>query len=155
MKGLWDSDRRANRQLHVVLVCSASIRIQSSLTESMAGRFEPLYVPHWSFSEMRSAFGFDLNEYLYFGGYSGAAKFIHDQASWRHYVIDAQESAIRIGYEFGSERFKKISVSPHHKGRIFLVNLRYRYGNSPMCSQRSETKLLQICINKEIDQCAI
>ena len=94
VKGLWDSDRCANRQLHVVLVCSAPIRIQSNLTESMAGRFEPLYVPHWSFSEMQSAFGFDLNEYLYFGGYPGAAKFIRDTDRWRNYVVDANMSTI-------------------------------------------------------------
>lgn len=94
VKGLWDSDRYANRQLHVVLVCSAPMRIQSSLTESMAGRFEILRVPHWSFIEMRSAFGYDLEKYLYFGGYPGAAKLIHEEKSWRNFVIHAHEAVI-------------------------------------------------------------
>ncbi len=62
VKGLWDSDRNENRQLHVILACSAPMRIQSSLTGMLPGRFLPLYITHWSFSEMRSAFGFDLDE---------------------------------------------------------------------------------------------
>lgn len=96
VKGLWDSDRYENRRLHVVLLCSSPMRIQyqSNLTESMAGRFQPLEVRHWSFSEMANAFGYDLDEYFYFGGYPGAAKFIHDEKLWRDYVIDSDKSAV-------------------------------------------------------------
>lgn len=89
VKGLWDADRAENRPLHVVLLGSAPLRVQSGLTESLAGRFEPIRVTHWSFSEMADAFQFDLAEYVYFGGYPGAAPFIDEEARWRDYVLGA------------------------------------------------------------------
>jgi predicted AAA+ superfamily ATPase len=55
----------------VVLLGSAPLLIAQGMKESLAGRFELLHLPHWSFSEMRSAFGFSLEQYLYFGGYPG------------------------------------------------------------------------------------
>ncbi|MCZ0944204.1 MAG: AAA family ATPase [Gammaproteobacteria bacterium] len=87
VKGLWDADRAENRQLHVVLLGSAPILIQSGLTESLAGRFEPIQVTHWSFDEMADAFGFDLTEYIYFGGYPGTARYIREEPRWRDYVL--------------------------------------------------------------------
>ena len=89
VKGLWDADRAENRQLHVVLLGSAPILIQSGLTESLAGRFELIRVAHWSFDEMADAFGFNLAEYVYFGGYPGAARYIREAPRWRDYVLDS------------------------------------------------------------------
>lgn len=89
VKGLWDADRLANRQMHVVLLGSAPLRVQSGLTESLAGRFERIRVNHWSFEEMADAFGFDLAEYVYFGGYPGGAQFIRDEERWKDYVLGA------------------------------------------------------------------
>jgi predicted AAA+ superfamily ATPase len=63
--------------------------MQQGLTESLAGRFEILHLPHWSFGEMREAFGFTLEQYLYFGGYPSAAPLIEDPARWRRYLLDA------------------------------------------------------------------
>lgn len=89
IKRLWDEDTRAGSSLKVVLLGSAPLLIQQGLTESLAGRFEVLHLPHWSFSEMREAFGFSLDEYLYFGGYPGAAPLIDDPERWRRYILDA------------------------------------------------------------------
>ena len=89
VKGLWDADRIAGRPLHVIVLGSAPLLMQSGLTESLAGRFEPIRVTHWDFREMDDAFGFDLDRYLYFGGYPGAAPFIHDQDRWRDYILNA------------------------------------------------------------------
>ena len=86
VKGLWDADRAADRSLHVVILGSSPLRMQSGLTESLAGRFEPIQVTHWSFLEMADAFGFDLPGYLYFGGYPGAASLVRDPAQWRDYI---------------------------------------------------------------------
>lgn len=55
---LWDEDTRARRRLKVVLLGSAPLLVQQGLGESLAGRFEMLHLPHWSFAEMREAFGF-------------------------------------------------------------------------------------------------
>ncbi|MFN8179698.1 MAG: ATP-binding protein [bacterium] len=89
VKRLWDEDTRARRPLKVVLLGSAPLLVQHGLTESLAGRFELLHLPHWSLDEMRKAFGFTLEQYLYFGGYPGAAPLVEDPARWRRYVLDA------------------------------------------------------------------
>ena len=89
VKRLWDEDSRARRPLKVVLLGSAPLLMQQGLTESLAGRFEVVHLPHWSLAEMRAAFGFSLEEYLYFGGYPGAAPFIKDPRRWRRYLLDA------------------------------------------------------------------
>ena len=63
--------------------------MQQGLTETLAGRFEIVHLPHWSLAEMRAAFGFSLEQYLYFGGYPGAAPLINDPQRWRRYLLDA------------------------------------------------------------------
>lgn len=89
VKRLWDEDTRARRPLRVVLLGSSPLLMQQGLTESLAGRFEILHLPHWSYGEMGAAFGFSLEQYLYFGGYPGAAPLIGDPTRWRRYLLDA------------------------------------------------------------------
>jgi len=89
VKRLWDDDTHAGRRLRVVLLGSAPLLIQRGLSESLAGRFEVLRLPHWSFSEMRAAFGCSLQEYLYYGAYPGAAPLIKQPARWRRYILDS------------------------------------------------------------------
>lgn len=89
VKGLWDADRFEDLPLRVVILGSAHLRLQSSLRESLAGRFEPLRFTHWSLAEMSEAFGFDTESYVYFGGSPGAAKFVHDEERWRQYVLSS------------------------------------------------------------------
>ena len=89
VKGLWDADRARGCPLHVVILGSAPLLMQSGLNESLAGRFESIRVMHWSFKEMSEAFGLDLPKYLYFGGYPGAVPFVRDPDRWRDYVLGA------------------------------------------------------------------
>lgn len=89
VKGLWDADRAIDRPMHVIILGSAPLLMQSGLTESLAGRFEPIRVTHWGFQEMYDAFDCDLDRYLYFGGYPGAASFIHEESRWRDYILRA------------------------------------------------------------------
>lgn len=89
VKGLWDADRASGCPLHVVILGSAPLLMQKDLNESLAGRFEPLHVTHWSFDEMAAAFDFDLPSYLYFGGYPGAARFVREPPRWRGYILGA------------------------------------------------------------------
>lgn len=86
VKRLWDEDARAGRALGVILLGSAPLLVQQGLTESLAGRFELLYLPHWSFGEMREAFGWTLEQYLLFGAYPGAASLAGDPERWASYV---------------------------------------------------------------------
>ncbi len=89
VKHLWDSDTRNEIPLKVVLLGSAPLLIQRELTESLAGRFEVLHLPHWSFSEMREAFGWTFDQFVYFGAYPGAVPLIDDQDRWARYIRDA------------------------------------------------------------------
>ena len=89
VKRLWDEDTRARRRLKVVLLGSAPLLVQQGLTESLAGRFEILRLPHWSLAEMRAAFNFSVDEYVYFGGYPGAAPLVREPPRWRRYILDA------------------------------------------------------------------
>ena len=87
VKGLWDADRDSGCPLHVAILGSSPLLMQSGLSESLAGRFELLPVRHWSFDEMARAFDFDLDTYLYFGGYPGAARFVREPERWRDYML--------------------------------------------------------------------
>ena len=89
VKGLWDEDRWNDCPLHVVLLGSAPLIMQTGLSESLAGRFFPISLTHWSFAEMSSAFDFDLQSYIYFGGYPGSAALIHRQEDWQRYISGA------------------------------------------------------------------
>lgn len=89
VKHLWDEDTRHRVRLRVVVLGSAPLLVQRGLSESLAGRFELLHLPHWSLTEMSTAFGFTSEQYLYFGGYPGAAPLAGDPARWRRYLLDA------------------------------------------------------------------
>ncbi len=86
VKGLWDSDRDTGCPLRVIILGSAPWALLTGRGESLAGRFTPFDVRHWSLSEMVDAFDFTLDEYVYFGGYPGAAPLIRDLKAWREYV---------------------------------------------------------------------
>ena len=89
VKRLWDADSRAGLPLKVVLLGSAPLLIQRGLTESLAGRFEVLHLPHWSYAEMREAFGWNVEQYIFHGGYPGAATLIGEPGRWARYVVDS------------------------------------------------------------------
>ena len=89
VKRLWDEDTRARRPLRVGLLGSAPLLITQGLTESLAGRFEVIFLPHWSYGEMRTAFGWSLEQFVFHGGYPGAAPLVGDPERWARYVLDS------------------------------------------------------------------
>jgi len=89
VKRLWDEDTVSEKLVKVVLLGSSSLLLHRGLTESMAGRYEVIHIPHWSFTECESAFGVSLDEYLYFGGYPGALTYRHDEDRFLAYMQDA------------------------------------------------------------------
>jgi hypothetical protein len=89
VKEEWDWDCTNKLQLKVVLLGSSRLMIQTGLNESLAGRFELIRMGHWTLAEMREAFGFSLEQYMYFGGYPGSAQFIHDETRWKRYIKDS------------------------------------------------------------------
>lgn len=89
VKRLWDEDSRRGVPLKVVLLGSSPILIAEGLSESLAGRFESITAGHWSFAEMRDAFGWSLEQYLFYGGYPGAAPLIAEPTRWQRYLLDS------------------------------------------------------------------
>ena len=89
VKQQWDKDTRENINIKVILLGSSRLLIQKGLTESLAGRFETLYLGHWSYTEMQEAFGWNIQQYVYFGGYPGSATLINDDERWKNYIKDS------------------------------------------------------------------
>ena len=86
MKLLWDADTLSKRTLKVILLGSFRLLLQQGLTESLAGRFETIYMGHWSFLEMQEAFRWNINQYVWFGGYPGSAGLIEEEQRWKSYI---------------------------------------------------------------------
>lgn len=89
VKKLWDADSLQQLPLKVILLGSSRLMLQQGLTESLAGRFEVIYVGHWTLPEMQEAFGWTAQQYVWFGGYPGSADFIQDERRWKAYVLNA------------------------------------------------------------------
>lgn len=89
VKAEWDADTMRNVNLKVILLGSSRLLIKDGLSESLAGRYELIEMEHWSFVEMREAFGMTINQYIYYGGYPGAISLIDDAKRWRKYMRDA------------------------------------------------------------------
>ena len=88
-KLLWDEDTRSKLPLRVVVLGSAPLLIQRGLGEALTGRFELIRVSHWSFPEMHDAFGWNLDRYVFYGGYPGGAPLVRDPPRWARYVMDS------------------------------------------------------------------
>lgn len=86
VKALWDEDTDNSTDLAVVLTGSSSLLLQKGMRESLTGRFEVIPCQQWRFRECQDAFGFSLDDYLYFGGYPGAAVFRDDKDRWLDYM---------------------------------------------------------------------
>ena len=89
VKQLWDEDTSSGLPLRVMLLGSAPLLVRQGLSDSLAGRFEVVRVTHWTYAEMRDAFGWDLDTYLFYGGYPGAAGLIKRHERWEQYILDS------------------------------------------------------------------
>jgi len=89
VKRLWDEDTAAGLSLQVILLGSSPLLIQSGLTESLAGRFELIPVVHWSYPEMKEAFDWNVEQYVFYGGYPGGAELIGEPQRWANYIRDS------------------------------------------------------------------
>lgn len=89
VKLLWDEDMRSGADVRVVILGSSPLLMQAGMTESLAGRFEVIRATHWTFAECREAFGWDLDTFIYYGGYPGSAPLIAEPDRWRSYILDS------------------------------------------------------------------
>lgn len=94
VKKEWDEDSRSHRNLKVILLGSSRLLLQKGLEESLEGRFETIKMGYWDWQEMHEAFGFSMDEYVYFGGFPGLAPDIQDEDRWRNHMEDSIISPI-------------------------------------------------------------
>lgn len=89
VKKEWDEDTFYDRNIKVLLLGSSRVLLERGLSESLAGRFEEIRMGHWSYREMKACFGFSLEQYLFYGGYPGAASLIGDDDRFQQYIQSA------------------------------------------------------------------
>ncbi len=89
VKANWDADAREGMDVRLVLLGSSPLLVGQRLRESLAGRFEVIPATHWQWPECRDAFGWDVDTFIFYGGYPGAAPLVGDFQRWRRYVLDA------------------------------------------------------------------
>lgn len=86
VKKLWDEDTFYDTPIKVLLLGSSRVLLEKGLADSLAGRYETIRMPHWSFAEMRDAFGFSLEQYIYFGAYPAVAELVGNEERWSEYI---------------------------------------------------------------------
>lgn len=91
LKALWD---KAPWTIRVVVLGSSSLQLQTGLTESLAGRFELTRIYHWTYTELKNAFGYDLERYLRYGGYPGSVSYEDEYDRWYAYLKDSIVEAV-------------------------------------------------------------
>ena len=117
----WDTDTSNQTNIKVVLLGSSRLLLTHGLTESLAGRYELIRMNHWSLQEMQTAFGFSLEQYIYYGGYPGAAKYVNDPARWKRYIKDSiVKPAIEKDVILTSNIYK-----PALMKQLFIIGCKY------------------------------
>lgn len=89
VKREWDADTRSKRQMKLFILGSSRLMLRKGLTELLAGRFELIRLGHWTLQEMEVAFGWTLDNWIYYGGYPGSASLIKDMRRWRKYIKES------------------------------------------------------------------
>ena len=89
IKKEWDCDTLHDCNIKVLLLGSNRVLLEKGLSESLGGRFEEIRMTHWSYPEMKECFGFTLDQYLFYGGYPGAASLINETDRWEQYIQSA------------------------------------------------------------------
>lgn len=121
VKREWDADTQQGINIKVILLGSSRLLLKDGLTESLFGRFELIRMTHWTFAEMREAFDFSLDEYIYFGGYPGGATLRNDENRWLDYM---QHAIIEPGIEKDVLMTKRV-LKPALMRQLFEIGCSY------------------------------
>lgn len=89
VKELWDIECREKQGINVIILGSSSLLLQKGLSESLAGRFFLHRCTHWTCNEMQLVFSWDMDQWIFYGGYPGAAPLIENEQTWSQYVTDS------------------------------------------------------------------
>ena len=86
VKKEWDADTFNDNNIKVLLLGSSRVLLEKGLSESLAGRFEEIRMTHWTYNEMKECFGLTLDQYIFYGGYPGAATLLNDSDRFEQYI---------------------------------------------------------------------
>lgn len=86
VKKEWDEDTFNDRNIKVLILGSSRVLLERGLSESLAGRFEVIRMTHWNYLEMKECFNFNLDQYLFYGGYPGIGTMIDDEERCQEYI---------------------------------------------------------------------
>lgn len=121
VKHLWDERVAEGPDIRLLMLGSSVLLLQAGLSESMSGRFFLHRCPHWSFAECRDAFGWTLDQWLYFGGFPGAAEYVGDVDRWKQYVTDSLIETVLARDVLQLQRVAKPALLRH----LFLLAAAY------------------------------
>ena len=121
VKRLWDERAAGGQDIRLLILGSSSLLIQAGLSESMSGRFFLHRCPHWSFPECRDAFGWTLDQWIYFGGYPGSSAFVGEVDHWKQYVTDSLIETVLARDVLQLQRVAKPALLRH----LFLLAAAY------------------------------
>lgn len=96
VKRLFDRQSREKKsKIKIIVLGSSALLLSKGLSESLAGRYELTYVPHWGFHDSRKLLpSLSLDDYLKFGGYPGSYAYLKDPQRWKKYVTEAIIEAV-------------------------------------------------------------
>jgi predicted AAA+ superfamily ATPase len=94
VKRSWDLQKRQKNLMHWILLGSSSLKLTQGLSDSLAGRFEIITAPHWSFQESHAAFGLNLQDYLSYGGYPASYLLLDEPSRFRNYMLESIFEAV-------------------------------------------------------------
>ena len=93
LKSLWDSSLKNKEKIKCIFLGSSSLNLQKGLNESLAGRFEIIYVHHWDFYEsLKIVPTLTLERFLEVGGYPKAYDYLKNPKRFKSYI---KESLVR------------------------------------------------------------
>jgi predicted AAA+ superfamily ATPase len=89
LEQIWEIARLKMKTLQAEEFLLIIDEIQKISNWSETGRFENIYLTHWTFEEMNKAFGWDAGTYAWFGGYPGSVGLINEELRWKKYIRDS------------------------------------------------------------------
>ncbi|MGE3063636.1 MAG: ATP-binding protein [bacterium] len=148
VKKHYDKIKRDKCSLQMILLGSSPVLLSDG-KESLAGRFESIYMSHWNYSEMREAFGWDLEDYICYGSFPGSATFTNDYRRWRSYIKESIIEATLTKDILSYERINKpallrqlFEITQVYSGQIFsftkMLGQLHDAGNTTTLSHYAE-----------------
>jgi len=90
LKSLWDNSIKNKKAIKCIFLGSSSLNLQKGLNESLAGRFEKIYVGHWDYCEsLLLAPELSLDKFLEVGGYPKAYEYLKNRKRFKTYIKDS------------------------------------------------------------------